>query len=68
MSVRERMSIILSEIKNADNVEFGSLFDIKEGRLGVVVTFLALLELVKEGMVDIGQNTPFSKIYIGIKL
>ncbi len=68
LSVRERMSIILSEIKNADNVEFGSLFDIKEGRLGVVVTFLALLELVKEGMVDIVQNTPFSKIYIGIKL
>lgn len=67
LSVRERMSKILSTLKENDNIEFESLFDLNEGRLGVVVTFLALLELVKEGMIDIIQNSPFSKIYIGNK-
>jgi segregation and condensation protein A len=54
-------------IKDRENVEFIKLFNLEEGRLGVIVTFLALLELVKESLVDIIQNESMSKIYINIK-
>jgi segregation and condensation protein A len=67
LSVRERMTSILSMIKDKENVEFIKLFNVEEGRLGVIVTFLALLELVKESLVDIIQNESMSKIYINIK-
>tara|TARA_Y100000389_G_scaffold205061_1_gene262597 strand:- start:10645 stop:11418 length:774 start_codon:yes stop_codon:yes gene_type:complete len=67
LSVRERMSSILSALKDCDNIEFVKLFDIKEGRLGVIVTFLALLELVKESLTDVIQNQPLSTLYIGLK-
>ena len=67
LSVRERMTAILSMIKDRENVEFIKLFNVDEGRLGVIVTFLALLELVKESLVDIIQNESMSKIYINIK-
>ena len=67
LSVRERMTSILSMLNQSENIEFGNLFDISEGRLGVVVTFLALLELVKESLADIIQNDTLSKIYISKK-
>jgi len=67
LSVRERMTSILSMIKDRENVEFIQLFNVEEGRLGIIVTFLALLELVKESLVDIIQNESMSKIYINIK-
>ena len=53
LSVRERMSSILSALKENDNIHFEELFNVKEGRLGVIVTFLAVLELVKESLIDI---------------
>ena len=68
LSVRERMTSILSMLNQCENIEFSNLFDISEGRLGVVVTFLALLELVKESLADIIQNDSMSKIYISKKL
>ncbi len=68
LSVRERMTSILSMLNQSENIEFSNLFDISEGRLGVVVTFLALLELVKESLADIIQNDSMSKIYISKKL
>ncbi len=64
LSVRERMTSILSLINQNENIEFSKLFDIREGRLGIVVTFLAILELVKESLADIIQNKPMSKLYI----
>ena len=67
LSVRERMTSILSKLKGKENIEFIKLFNMEEGRLGVIVTFLALLELVKESLVDIIQNESMSKIYITIK-
>jgi segregation and condensation protein A len=66
LSVRERMSSILSKLKDYDNIEFVELFNLKEGRLGVIVTFLALLELVKETLIDVIQNEAMSRIYIGL--
>jgi segregation and condensation protein A len=58
---------MLSKLKNHENIEFIELFNLSEGRLGVIVTFLALLELVKESLIDVIQNESMSKIYICIK-
>ena len=43
---------------------FESLFTVEEGRLGIVVTFLAILELAKENLLDITQNDAFAQIYV----
>ncbi len=53
LSVRERMSTILENLKTADSLFFTQLFSRKEGRHGVVVSFLAILELSKERLIDI---------------
>ncbi len=67
LSVRERMSSILSSLTSDHNLEFEEFFEFEEGRLGVIVTFLAILELVKESLIDIIQTESSSKIYIGLK-
>ena len=65
LSVRERMSDVLQRVNSAtDFVGFGALFDPKEGRMGVVVTFLALLELLRESLVELVQNGAFAPIYV----
>jgi segregation and condensation protein A len=64
LSVRERMSRIMSALDGNPYVEFHHLFDPEEGRMGVVVSFLALMELIREQLVDLIQNEPFGKIYI----
>ena len=64
LSVRERMSIVLSRLKANDYTEFKDFFDVSEGRMGVVVSFLAILELVKESMIDLLQNEPYAPIYV----
>ncbi|MFZ0497729.1 MAG: ScpA family protein, partial [Steroidobacteraceae bacterium] len=53
LSVRERMGDILAALESASFVEFVRLFRAEEGRMGVTVTFLAILELVREGLIDI---------------
>jgi segregation and condensation protein A len=64
LSTRERMSQILDILTVADYCRFESLFRPDEGRLGVVVTFLALLELVKESLVDLVQTECFGAIHV----
>lgn len=64
LSVRERMSRILSALRDNPYIEFRHLFDADEGRMGVVVSFLALMELAREQLVDMVQNEPFGQIYI----
>ena len=65
LSVRARMSEVLARVNEADGfVPFAALFDLAEGRQGVVVTFLALLELLREGLLDLAQNGPFAPIYV----
>ena len=64
LSVRERMSRILSTLHENPYVEFHRLFDPEEGRMGVVVSFLALMELIREQLVDMIQNEPFGQIYV----
>ena len=67
LSTRERMSQILERLNHEQFVPFVALFRPEEGRLGVVVTFLALLELVKESMVELIQNEPFSPIHVRVR-
>lgn len=64
LSVRERMSRIMSMLRDNPYMEFHRLFDPEEGRMGVVVSFLALMELTREQLVDLVQNEPFGRIYI----
>jgi segregation and condensation protein A len=65
LSVRERMSAILGRVNEAkDFVSFTDLFTLEEGRQGVVVSFLALMELIREGMLDFVQNEPYAPIYV----
>ncbi|SPE19990.1 Segregation and condensation protein A [Burkholderiales bacterium] len=64
LSVREHMSLILKRLQSARFVEFAELFDPHEGTPVVVVHFLALLELTREGLVDITQAAPFAPLYV----
>lgn len=64
LSTRERMSNILVTLKGGHFVNFGDLFTPEEGRLGVVVTFLAMLELIKESLLDIVQHEVLGPIHV----
>ena len=64
LSVRERMTSIIDRLRKNPYVEFQFFFTPEEGRMGVVVTFLALMELTRERVVDIIQNEPLGQIYV----
>ena len=64
LSVRERMSQILDTLEDTGFTEFSRLFDPGEGRPGLTVTFLAILELIKEATVDVVQNELYGPIYL----
>ena len=64
LSVRERMTRILARIDAETFVGFEEFFDLKEGRMGLVVTFLAILELLKESLLVIVQQEPFAPIHV----
>ena len=66
LSVRERMSVVLEKLRGKQFVEFSSLFSYEEGRRGVVVTFLAILELMKDSLIEIVQTNPFEPIHIKV--
>lgn len=64
LSTRERMTQVLDRLANQSFVPFVSLFKVEEGRLGVVVTFLAVMELIKESLVEIVQSEAFGPIHV----
>jgi segregation and condensation protein A len=64
LSVRQRMSEVLGALRSQAFVEFTSLFHPKEGRMGVTVTFSAILELLREGLIEIVQAEPFAPIHV----
>ncbi len=64
LSVRVRMSDILSNLERASFVEFVNLFKPEEGRMGVTVTFVAILELVREGLIEIVQTEAYAPIHV----
>ncbi|SVB37067.1 uncharacterized protein METZ01_LOCUS189921 [marine metagenome] len=64
LSVRERMATILEKLKNKDFIDFTELFDLEEQKTGLVVTFLAILELMKESLIEIVQTKAFGVIHV----
>ena len=64
LSVHDRMMRILTALKEKEFVHFNSLFSPKEGRPGVVVTFLAMLELLKDHVIEFVQTAPFAPIHL----
>jgi len=64
LSVRQRMSDILDNLRQVAFREFTSLFRAEEGRMGVTVTFIAILELMKEGLIEIVQAEAYAPIHV----
>jgi len=64
LSVRNRMSDVLKALGDGEFHPFERLFNAGEGRLGIIVTFLALLELAKEHLIEIMQGEPLAPIYL----
>jgi segregation and condensation protein A len=66
LSTRERMSLILEKISSEHYTSFDELFLASEGKAGVVVTFLAVLELGKENLIELVQARPYANIHIRV--
>lgn len=64
LSVRERMTEILGRVTAAEFIDFEALFEPREGRLGLVVTFMAVLELIKEALIVVIQQEPYAPIHV----
>ena len=64
LSIRERMSQVLENISGEEFVSFTHFFDVSEGRMGVVVTFIAILELLRLKMIEFVQRQEFAPIYV----
>lgn len=64
LSIRERMGTVLAKLQDKPYVLFTELFETREGRVGLVVTFIAVLELMKQAMLQLVQTHPFAPIRI----
>lgn len=64
LTLREKMGQVLTRLQGREFIPFVALFTIEEGRLGVVVTFMAILELVKEGVINLVQTESFGPIHV----
>lgn len=64
LSVRERMGIVLERARNDSFTSFSAMFSFEEGKAGVVVTLLAVLELLRQAMIELVQNDDTAPIYI----
>ena len=64
LSVRERMTQLYEKLEDIQYIRFETLFDIKEGKRGVAVTFMACLELIKQGLIDLEQEDAYAPIYV----
>jgi segregation and condensation protein A len=67
LSVRERMATILEKLNRTDKLPFPALFTRSEGKNGVVVAFLAILELSKEGSINLYQSEPYTEILVSCR-
>ncbi len=64
LSLRERMSRVLATVSRERFTQFTDLFDLGEGRQGVVVTFMAVLELIKQQLIELTQADSFAPIHV----
>ena len=67
LSLRERMSMVLERMRGGQFMQFTELFDCTEGRAGVVVTFLAILELIRSATLELVQSEPFAPIHVRMR-
>ena len=64
LSISERMGMVLDRVNNTEFIDFELLFDVEEGKMGMVVTFMAILELLKEHLLLVVQNEQFATIHV----
>lgn len=64
LSIKDRMSQILQKMSIQTTIKFTELFKCEEGRMGVVVTFMALLELWRQSLIELSQAKPFAEIEV----
>ena len=64
LSVRQRMSDVLAQLEDVEFLDFVQLFRPEEGRMGVTVTFIALLELSREGLLEVVQVAPYAPLHV----
>ncbi len=64
LSVRQRMADVLSSLTSSAFVDFSTLFSAQEGRRGVTVTFVAILELLREGLVELVQSEAYAPLHV----
>jgi segregation and condensation protein A len=67
LSLRERMSRVLATVQRGGFVPFAEMFDVTEGRAGVVVSFLAILELVKAATLELVQSEAYAPIHVRLR-
>jgi segregation and condensation protein A len=67
LSLRERMASVLARVRDEGFLPFIRLFELSEGRAGVVVTFLALLELIRGASIELVQSEPFALIHVRLR-
>ena len=67
LSLRERMALVLIKLQGMGFVPFVHLFELHEGRAGVVVSFLAVLELIKSATIELVQAEPFAPIHVRLR-
>lgn len=67
LSIRERMALVLGRLSSQEFVEFTQFFQAREGKMGVVVTLIAILELIRQSTIELVQNQPFAPIYVKAK-
>jgi segregation and condensation protein A len=68
LSIRQKMSNVLAILSSDGFTDFVSLFNLEEGRMGIVVTFLAIMELTKESMVELIQSEPYAPIHVRTRI
>ena len=64
LSVRQRMTEVMSALAGSSFIDFTRLFRADEGRSGVTVTFVAVLELLREGLIEIVQTEPYAPLHV----
>ena len=68
LSVKERMTQILERVRGGEYVDLSDFFTANEGRSGLVVSFIAILELVRDRILVLSQNEPFSRIHVRARI
>jgi segregation and condensation protein A len=64
LSIRQRMTDVLAALTSTAFVDFVQLFRADEGRRGVTVTFVAILELLREGLIEMAQSEPYAPLHV----